>query len=365
MSRKTLLYLALAVLIVGGLIAGVAVSRAQGSTALPRLTPAQLLADMATKAHGVHAIHGDFTWTNNLVPGADLASLAGRNSTPTSIASLITGGKGRLWVQGGEVRLEAQGQSGDLTLVAGKGGVWTYASATNTATRYTFSAGAGQKPGAASPEASASPKASAAPVDPLQAITDGLNETGAVRYHQGQRPGDGRRTGGLHPDPHAGLLCDNVRFGRRGDRRQDVRAAAPARVRRRRHEAGAFGRLLLGVVQHDLRECLHVQDAQGRDAEAAGHQGPEGRLGSRAGGAGIMNSGTTAPGTGQGALKGHAFKPLTLAQARTQAAKAGLTLRVPASAPASLPFTGAAVCPPARGRAPWRCCATARASARS
>ena len=96
---------------------------------------------MATKAHETTSISGDVTWTNGLLGDTSALNLGGA-TTPGGIASLLQGGKGRIWLQDGEVRLESQGQGGDLVVTAANGSVWTYSSAANTATQYAVPADA-------------------------------------------------------------------------------------------------------------------------------------------------------------------------------------------------------------------------------
>ena len=86
------------------------------------------------------------------------------------------GGSGRVWVQPGSgARLEVQGSGSDFVVVGGKDGVWTYSSATDTATHYAA--------GRAAASIDHRPAPSAAAVDPLAAITTALQRfasTGTV-----------------------------------------------------------------------------------------------------------------------------------------------------------------------------------------
>ena len=136
MPRKVLIPV-LIVVVVAAAIIGVLAARAQGSATLPAVTPSQLLADMATKAHNTKAISGDVAWTNNLIGDTSALNLGGA-TTPTGIASLLQGGKGRIWLQDGKVRLESQGQGGDQVLVADAeaGTLWTYTFVDDTAHLY-------------------------------------------------------------------------------------------------------------------------------------------------------------------------------------------------------------------------------------
>ena len=145
MPRRILIPLLIAVLVAAAVTVGVVASRAQGSPTLPALTPTQLLSDMATKANDTKAISGDVTWTNNLIGDTSVLSLGGA-TTPTGIASLLQGGTGRIWLQDGKVRLESQGQGGDLVVTAANGTIWAYSSAADTATQYTLPAGGTTSP---------------------------------------------------------------------------------------------------------------------------------------------------------------------------------------------------------------------------
>jgi outer membrane lipoprotein-sorting protein len=158
-------------------------SRAQGSPTLQDLSVAQLLAKVAAASKTQTAISGAVTWNNGLVPGSDLSSLlSGQNSAPTSLGGLLLGGTGRVWLQRGSgLRLEAQGTDGDFVVIAGRGGLWTYSSATDTATHYDLPAGT-------SATRPAKPLAQATPVDPVAAIGAELQRfasIGTVAVSQG------------------------------------------------------------------------------------------------------------------------------------------------------------------------------------
>ena len=132
MNRKWWLAILIAVLAAAAVTIGVVASRAQGSDTLPSLTPTQLLSDVATKAHDTTSISGDVTWTNNLIGDTSVLNLGGA-ATPTGLASLLQGGSGRIWLQDGKLRLESQGQGGDLVVTAAGGELWAYSSAANSA----------------------------------------------------------------------------------------------------------------------------------------------------------------------------------------------------------------------------------------
>jgi outer membrane lipoprotein-sorting protein len=167
MSRKVLIPLLVAV-VAAAVTVGVLTAHAQGSTTLPSVTPAQLLADMATKAHETTSISGEVTWKNNLVGDMSALNLGGAN-TATGIASLLQGGSGRIWLQDGKARLESQGQAADLAVVAADGTMWTYSSATDTATEYVLPKGSGST-------TSPSPEPTPSIVDPTAQIEQALQK---------------------------------------------------------------------------------------------------------------------------------------------------------------------------------------------
>ena len=165
MSRKYLISFVLAALVAAAVI-GVAASRAQGSTTLPSISPAALLAKVAATAKSPTPVSGSVTWTNGLVPGSDVANLlGGQSAAPSSLAGLAMGGSGRLWVQPGNgVRLAVQGSGSDFVVVGGKDGIWTYSSATGTATHYARPAGAAAP--STPPSPSAHPRSTRSPRSP-------------------------------------------------------------------------------------------------------------------------------------------------------------------------------------------------------
>jgi outer membrane lipoprotein-sorting protein len=197
MSRRYIISFAVAALVVAGVV-GVAASRAQGGTTLPSISPAALLAKVADAAKSPIPVSGDVAWTNGLIPGSDLTGLlGGQGSAPSSLAGLAMGGSGRLWVQPGSgVRLDVQGSGSDFVLVGGKSGVWAYSSATGTAVRYALPAGM----------ATSAPRPAASAVDPLAAITNGLQRfaaTGTVAV-TGDQTVAGRQSYVLTITPAAG-----------------------------------------------------------------------------------------------------------------------------------------------------------------
>jgi outer membrane lipoprotein-sorting protein len=338
MSRRVLILGAIGVLLVGGLVAGLVAARAQGSTSLPSITPAELLNKMATGAGDTTSVSGAFTWTNGLLPASDLAGLTGggQSAAPTSVTSLLMGGSGRLWAQKGSgVRFEAQGNGGDFVVVGGKDGAWTYSSAANTATQITLPAGQGA-PGA-SPSASfaPSPSASSEP-DPLAMITQKLQQlapTATVAVSQEQVAGQQSYILTLTPTSPT-TIFGSVKVAVDGTRFVPLRvevfakgAAKPAL------SAGFTGHVSYGKIDASMFTFTPPKGATIKHQTITSPSKPGGAA-------------STTPKT----LAQHEA-PLTLAQAVTKANGLGLTLTVPtqSSLPASLTFKGAAVLAPAKG----------------
>ena len=147
MRRKTLAIFAAAAVLAAILVASVVTAAAKGPSTLRPIGVAQLLGNVATRAHGTTAVSGDVAWSNDLLGSASsLLSLG--NATPTGLSSLLAGGSGRIWVQDGKLRLEQQGQNGDFVAVVNGRTAWTWDSMTSTATRYALPAGKGIGSGA-------------------------------------------------------------------------------------------------------------------------------------------------------------------------------------------------------------------------
>lgn len=161
MRRRTLAIIVAAAVIVAVLIIGVVRASAQGSSKLPSITVAQLLQNVATKAHGTTAVSGEFAWTNDLLGTNNLLSLG--SQTPSGLSSLLQGGSGRVWLQNGKARIESQGQGGDFVAVVNGMTAWTWDSMTNTATQYALPA----PPAGATATPSPSPS-----IDPATAIAN-------------------------------------------------------------------------------------------------------------------------------------------------------------------------------------------------
>ena len=135
MRRRTLFIVIASVVVAAILIVGVVTAGATGSSSLPTISVSTLLQNVASNASKTTAINGDFAWSNGLLGSTSLLSLAG-NQTPTGLSSLLLGGSGRLWLQDGKMRLESQGQNGDLVAIVNGTTAWTWDSVTTTATRY-------------------------------------------------------------------------------------------------------------------------------------------------------------------------------------------------------------------------------------
>ncbi len=319
MSRKYLISFLLAALVAAAVIVGVVATRAQGSTSLPSISPAALLAKVATAAKSPVPVSGSVTWTNGLIPGSSAASLlGGQTAAPSSVAGLAMGGSGRVWVQPGTgARLEVQGSGSDFVVVGSGSGVWTYSSATNTAAHY--------MPQAAAMAPSTSPSPSTSTVNPLAAITKGLQHfasTGTVAV-TGQQTVAGQQSYMLTITPAPGTTTT---FG-------SVQVAV---------DGSTFVPLQVQVYANgDTTPALSagftsVSYARNsaslfRFTPPAGATVQHKTLPAMANPASAMTAPTSAK---------HA--PLTLAQAQAQAKSYGLTLAVPANT-TSLPFEGATV----------------------
>jgi|SRR5271157_5922672 len=135
MRRRTLFIMIASAVLAAILIVGVVTAGATGSSSLPTISVPTLLQNVASNASKTTAINGDFAWNNGLLGSSSLLALGG-NQTPTGLSSLLLGGSGRLWLQDGKMRLESQGQNGDLVAIVSSTTAWTWDSVTSTATRY-------------------------------------------------------------------------------------------------------------------------------------------------------------------------------------------------------------------------------------
>jgi outer membrane lipoprotein-sorting protein len=325
MSRKFLISFVLAALVAAAVI-GVAASRAQGSTPLPSISPAALLAKVAAAAKSPVPVSGSVAWTNGLVPGSDLAGLlGGQGSAPNSLAGLAMGGTGRLWAEPGSgVRLEVQGSGSDFVVVGGKDGIWTYSSATGTAVDYSRAGGAASSP--------ASPRASASAVDPLAAITKGLQRfasTGTVAV-TGQQTVAGRQSYVLTVTPAAGATTTlgSVQVAIDGATYMPLQVQVYARGETTPALSAGFTSVSYAANDASLFSFTPPAGATVQHKALPSMPG--------------ATSGATGPARGKRA-------PLTLTQAQALARSYGLTLAVPART-AALPFEGAKVTAAGGGR---------------
>jgi outer membrane lipoprotein-sorting protein len=163
MRRRTLFIVIASVVLAAILIVGVVTAGATGSSSLPTISVQTLLQNVASNAAKTTAINGEFAWSNGLLGSSSLLSLGG-SQTPTGLSSLLLGGSGRLWLQDGKMRLESQGQNGDLVAIANGTTAWTWDSVTNTATQYALPTQSGSS-ATTSPEPSSS-------LDPATAIAN-------------------------------------------------------------------------------------------------------------------------------------------------------------------------------------------------
>jgi hypothetical protein len=209
-------------------------------------------------------------------------------------------------------------------VVAGKSGVWSYSSATGTATHYASPAGSST----AEPASNPSPKDSSP--DPLAAIIGALQRfasTGTVTMGA-QATVAGQPSYALVMTPtSATTTVGSVQLA------IDAKTFLPLRV-----EVFAKGdttaTLSAGFTSVSYG---HLSDGLFAFTPPAGAVVKQQALPS---GKGMLGSTTAA--------KPAAAKPLTLAQAKATAARYGLTLAVPQQPPSPLPFAGAVVTAPSK-----------------
>jgi outer membrane lipoprotein-sorting protein len=319
MSRKVLIPILIVVVAAAATI-GVLAARAQGSATLPTVTPSQLLANVATKAHQTKSLSGDVAWTNGLLGDTSVLNLGGA-TTPTGIASLLQGGKGRIWLQDGKVRLESQGQGGDLVVTAANGSVWTYTSAANTATQYSVPTGAN---GATSP----TPLPSTSVFDPVTRIEAALQELAptATVAVTGQEGVAGQQSYILTLTPTTlNTTLGSVQVAIDGTTFVPLRIEVFPKGSATAALSAGFTSVSYASIDGKLFEFTPPSGAK------------------------VVHKTVTMP-TGQGAKRGsedqtkQEMQPLTVAQAE---AKAGFKLALPQGS--DLPFSGAAVLPGERG----------------
>ena len=254
--------------------------------------------------------------------------LSGQSSAPSSLSGLALGGSGRLWLQQGSgLRLESQGSGSDFVVVAGKDGLWSYSSATSTATHYLLPAGA------SSQTRSSSPPPQSSSTDPLATITSGLQRfvsTGAVTMGP-QTTVAGQPSYLLVMTPastHTTVGSVQVAI--------DARTFVPLRVQVFA-KGGTTAALSAGFTRvsygHLGSSLFAFTPPAGATVHSQALPSPRGLL-----------SGATAT------RPAVAHKPLTLAAAKVKAAAYGLTLVAPGASPSDLPFAGATVTAPLKTR---------------
>jgi outer membrane lipoprotein-sorting protein len=123
-----------AVVVIGGAIAGSAISVAQAAPDLPAKTPAQLLADIAS-TQKVPPLTGTVVETASL----GLPQLPDVGS-PTSLTSLITGSHTLkvYWLDARHFRLAMPENMTETDFIRDNGTLWLWESASNTVTKYSL-----------------------------------------------------------------------------------------------------------------------------------------------------------------------------------------------------------------------------------
>lgn len=330
MRRRIIALIVAGVVIAAALVVGVVRAGAQGPTSLPSITVSQLLQNIATQMRGTTAISGDVAWTNSLLGSTSLLSLGG-NQTPAGLSSLLTGGSGRIWAQGGKVRLESQGQNGDFVVVAGATTVWTWDSMTATATQYALPA----RSGAMAP-ASPLPQTSIDPAVAIERLIQKLAPQATLGIG-GQATVAGRKAYTLTLTPTSPVTTlGSVAVAIDGHRWVPLRVQVFAK--------GGGGAVLSAgfktVSFAPLSAGLFTFTPPG--GATIVHKNVGAGLGSKAERAGAAADKGGAIGTGAADGKsGARHSPLTLAQAESQAP----FLLTPAVTPTGIEFRGAFVTP--------------------
>ncbi len=314
-----------AVLAAVAVTVGIATSRAQGKPTLQSLSVAQLLAKVADAGKTTTTVSGDITWSNGLIPGSDLSGLlSGQSSAPTSLSGLALGGSGRIWLQqGGGMRLEAQGSGSDFVLIAGKDGIWSYSSATNTATHYMAPAGS-------SASSSASPSPQTSPGDPLAAIDSALQRfasTGTVTM--------GAQTTVAGQPSYLLVMTPTATTTTVGS----VQVAI---------DANTFVPLRMQVF---AKGATSATLSAGFTSVSYGHLGDNLFAFTPPAGASVHDATLPLPQdllSGTTAARPAAVTSLTLAEAKAKASGYGLVLVAPSAPPSDLPFAGAAIVAPSK-----------------
>jgi outer membrane lipoprotein-sorting protein len=145
MRRKIVIPIVLVAAVIA-LLVGVLVVPARGSASATKTvaakttpTPLELFAKVAATLPSTTAVHGQFTWTNNLL-GSSFQLPA---DAPAILTDLWKSGTGQFWFQDGKVRLEV----GNITVVENGVSVWVYDSTSKTATQYALPARGQKKAG--------------------------------------------------------------------------------------------------------------------------------------------------------------------------------------------------------------------------
>ena len=132
--QRILVIVLAAVIVAAGLSAGLVKAYAQGESALAPVTPAELLTRMVDSGSTPVAVSGDIGITNNLL-GTFPAEFSLGGGGP---AALVQSGSGRMWLQDGKARLEAQGMFNDTVLYFDGEKATIYDSTANTLTVYSL-----------------------------------------------------------------------------------------------------------------------------------------------------------------------------------------------------------------------------------
>jgi outer membrane lipoprotein-sorting protein len=132
--QRVLVIALAAVIVAAGLSVGLVKAYAQGESALAAVTPAELLTRMVDSGSTPTAVSGDIGITNNLL-GTFPAEFSLGGGGP---AALVQSGSGRMWVQDGKARLEAQGMFNDTVLYFDGEKATLYDSTANTLTVYSL-----------------------------------------------------------------------------------------------------------------------------------------------------------------------------------------------------------------------------------
>jgi outer membrane lipoprotein-sorting protein len=151
MRRKVIIPIVMVAAVIA-LLVGVLVVPARGGSGtaqtaavktLPALSPLQLIAKAAQTLPNTKAVHGQFSWTNNVL-GSSFQLPA---EAPAILTKLWASGTGEFWFQDGKFRLQAGNGSDQVTIVENGKTVWVYDTTSNTATQYAIPAGRGHDGG--------------------------------------------------------------------------------------------------------------------------------------------------------------------------------------------------------------------------